>query len=126
MDFPTDKWAKKWPGFSRVHKIAWFWNKVNSIILDSLQNTGNTILVKYEDFFSENPVTRESTLLEIVNFLDLTENRMADWDKINREMAQKSNATKTDYLPPFEQWPLKEKEMFMELTEVMRARLGYK
>lgn len=125
MDFRDDKWEREWPYFSRVHKIAWYWNKVNSIIQDSLQTKENTLQVKYEDFFSENQSTRKSTILQVVDFLELAENRVADWNKINGATGQKSNATKVDFLPPFEQWPIKEKEKFMELTAIMRMRLGY-
>ncbi|WP_339925576.1 sulfotransferase domain-containing protein [uncultured Cyclobacterium sp.] len=125
-DFPGDGWEKEWPDFNRVHKIAWYWNKVNSIIQESLKNSENSIQIKYEDFFSKNQSIREKTILRVMEFLKLTEKRDADWNKINRIMNQRSNATKVEYLPPFDQWPIKEKEMFKMLTKEMRIKLNYK
>ena len=124
-DFPGDKHAKDWESFNRLQKIAWYWNKANSIILKDLIGLGCGMTLKYEDLFSRDLPKKKETLEMMINFLGLEEKIKPDWPMIENTLSQKTNATKTELLPPFEQWPEKEQKMLLALTKEMRGKLGY-
>ena len=73
LDFKNDKWQNHWGRFNRYEKLAWYWQKTNSVILNDLENLGpnKSIMLKYEHIFHKNKLIKTESFEKINQFLNI-------------------------------------------------------
>ena len=73
LDFKNDKWQKHWGRFNRYEKLAWYWQKTNSVIFNDLENLGpnKSIMLKYENIFHKNKLIKTESFEKINQFLNI-------------------------------------------------------
>ncbi|GAA4847827.1 sulfotransferase family protein [Algivirga pacifica] len=123
LDFEKDPYFYVWNDFSRIEKIAWFWNKCNELIMSSLPfNSDRVLHLKYEEFFGSD--NRRGELKKLLYFVGL---KMCDDDLIGLEkiLDHKRNINNNVLIRDFDTWQEEDQEKLLQLTKPMREILGY-
>jgi hypothetical protein len=124
LDYKDDPWLNEWESFSRMQKIAWFWNKTNLHLLDFYKNNKPISLhIKFEDIFSSDKEQRKKTIISILTFLKIkpSETLMAE---LLETIQTKSNTTKEEVFSGFEEWSKEEQQQFEQLTLTATKRIN--
>jgi hypothetical protein len=122
-DFEGDTHYHAWPTFSRPQKIAWYWNKCNTILMDFAEaNPTTTLHLKFEDLFSKNAATRQQMIERLLAFMkiELTAVQLQERLKL---MTVKKNQTQALVYEGVEAWTAAEQEQFMALTKEAQTRI---
>lgn len=115
--FPGDSWYHKWDDLSRFQKVCWWWQKKDSILLDSMPNDEGAISVRFEDIFDAPSLY--VGMRKIFVFLRLGLN-------INpSRMHQPVNATPKYTFPRWTHWTVEQLEQFDEIAGGHMRRCGY-
>lgn len=90
LDFKKYKWKNHWDRFNRYEKLAWYWQKTNSVILNDLENLGpnKSMMLKYEHIFNKNELIKTASFEKINQFLniEISENLISN-KKLNSQNA---------------------------------------
>lgn len=122
-DFEGDPHYHAWTSFSRQQKIAWYWNKCNTILMDfAAAHPTITLHLKFEDLFSKQAATRQQTIERLLAFMniELTTTQLQERLQL---MTVKKNQTQALVYDGVEDWTLEEQEQFMALTKEARMRI---
>ncbi|MFW6270618.1 MAG: hypothetical protein ACOC4G_11120 [Bacillota bacterium] len=63
-DFPEDKYYDRWDQMSMFERYCWYYNKVNSFVMERMIGRKNLMILRYEDLFG----SREF-FTEMLNFI---------------------------------------------------------
>ena len=115
-DFNNDPWYNEWESFSRMQKIAWFWNKTNLHLLDFLKkNKDITLYLKFEEIFSNDMELKKKSINSIFTFLKIKPSTELI-NELIEALNTKRNATKKDGFSGYEEWSKEEQQQFEQLT----------
>lgn len=68
VDF-DDLTQNAWNKFSRVERIAWYWNKCNSMLMEAKMSYGESAIhIKFEELFNASEEVKENTMRRLLNF----------------------------------------------------------
>ncbi|PKD21134.1 hypothetical protein APR41_12015 [Salegentibacter salinarum] len=112
---------RQWDFLSRMEKIAWYWNKCNKILYTELPKK-NSIHMKFENLFSEDPLVQKSELERIMSFLEKYNIDVLEFDELMNNKINKSNPSGVDRITNFEE---KNSVLVFKLTDEMRKNLNY-
>lgn len=125
MDFKDDKYNSKWSSLTRLEKICWYWNKCNEELFNyNYNNKEHSIIVKYEDLFSQDLLTRKEQFIDILSFLKI-DVRSDKFDELIDISFSKKNETSKKLTKDFDYWNESEKSVLLNMTQEMRNMLGY-
>ncbi|MFK7797632.1 MAG: sulfotransferase domain-containing protein [Aureispira sp.] len=116
-DFEGDPYQDAWSTFSRQERIAWYWNKCNTILMDFVEaNPTKTLHLQFEALFSKDAIIRQQTIERLLAFMsiELTNEQLQERLKL---MTVKKNQTKKMIFDGVETWTKEEQNKFYELTE---------
>lgn len=119
-DFPDDPYCDDWETFSRAEKVAWYWNKCNSILYQESFGYQNAMVVRFEDVFNTSDL---KGLNDIVDFLGMKLSRLNQGGQIDF-YSQKVNTNK-DRLYSFSQLSEPIKENIVEIITESSTLLDY-
>jgi len=116
---PGDPAGESWNRMSRIEKVAWFWNVIQSFAEDFKQEVGSdrVLTIRSEDLYTSTDAVRA-----IFRFLEVdasvSERRLA------KMLRRPVNAQRTGNLPPFGDWsPADQDALWRHAT--MAPRYGY-
>ena len=118
--FPDDPWHDRWNTMDRFEKIAWRWQKKDSILSDDMADLDNTLTVRFEDIFT---APDRPGLFEITRFLGFTDSEVAT--QLQHMGSRKMNATQNPPLPPWAEWDTDLVERFDRIAGKHLRRCGY-
>lgn len=118
--FPDDPYHDRWDKMSRFEKIAWRWQKKDSILADDLAELDNTLTVRFEDIFT---TPDRPGLYEIARFLGFSDNAVAA--KLGRIGTEKMNSTRRPPIPRWPDWDEELTQRFEEIAGEHLRRCGY-
>jgi len=104
---------------SRIEKVAWFWNVIQSFAEDFKQEVGRdrVLTIRSEDLY-----TSTDTVRTIFRFLEV--DVPVSERKLSKMLRRPVNAQRTGNLPPFGDWsPADQNALWRHAT--MAARYGY-
>lgn len=122
-DFPGDEHAESWEGFDRAQRVAWYWSKCNTILMDFAEaHPHRAQHMRFEDLFSDDPMRRRSSVEALLQFIqiDLTEAQLVARLAM---MSEKRNETKDVVVGGVESWTDAQQAQFDALTAVTQARI---
>lgn len=123
LDFKADAYKEEWENFSRLEKIAWYWNKCNTMLMDYYDNhKDHCIHIRFEDVFSKVKVIRLETIKNMLVFLgiEIEDNQL---HKLLDLSDIKKNATQTSVFEGVEEETEKELAKFYELTATANNKI---
>jgi hypothetical protein len=99
-----DPVRQRWDEMTRIEKVAWLWNEVQSFAEDFKErlDEGRILTVRSEDLYSESETTRS-----VFRFLDV--DNPLPVHRLTRLLRRPVNAQKTGNVPPYAQWPESDK-----------------
>ncbi|WP_249030397.1 sulfotransferase domain-containing protein [Tannockella kyphosi] len=101
--FKEDPYLKDWTSFSKFEKYCWFYNKLNTYVLEEMKNKDNFQVFKYEDIFLTEDKKRNFE--ELLNFAtDFS------YQKISATFIPELIDKKIDSKQPSTSWDLWNKE----------------
>ncbi|MGH1337111.1 MAG: hypothetical protein ACRBFS_13385 [Aureispira sp.] len=122
-DFEQDAQKEAWDTFDRQQKIAWYWNKCNTILMDFVAaNPNQTLHLKFEDLFSKEATVRQQTIERLLAFMKIELTPAQLQERLDL-MGIKKNQTKALVYEGVDQWTTTEQEQFMALTEEAQTRI---
>ena len=103
-DIEEDDFRDEWINMSKFEKYCWYYNKVNSYILDKLKGKANFRMYRHQDLFNNREV-----FYDMLKFASKFENGFKTSFSYNKKLMKKvhSNANK-DGFPGWKEW---DKEM---------------
>jgi hypothetical protein len=124
-DYSNDKYYNQWDKFNRIEKISWYWNKCNLELLNfSEKYPEKSLSLKYEEVFDPNVISRRTTLIKFLDFLNLNSGTLK-LDVIIEEMTKKANQTEKLLYEGYNNWSEAEKDSFDEITNEVKKILKY-
>ncbi len=118
--FPDDPYRDRWEAMTRFEKIAWRWQKKDSILADDVAELENTLTVRFEDIFT---TPGRPGLYEISRFVGFSDEVVTE--HLERMGAEKMNSTRR---PPIPRWPDWDEDLtrrFEEIAGEHLRRCGY-
>lgn len=122
-DIENDPHQNTWNTFSRMQKIAWYWNTCNRILIDfKNKNEAICLHIHFEDLFTKDATKKLKTVQQMLSFLDvkLSEDKIQELLKLT---SIKKNQTQELIFDGIEAWTEEEKKQFYDLTKTMRNKL---
>ena len=105
---------EEWNKYSRVEKIAWYWNKSNSILYTHyLKNQDNAILIKYEDLFLGTDEIKKNTICSILNLTSFSSNIATNTNTLFNLLNTRLNKSEN----------LSDKRDFEDFDEITKSKL---
>ncbi len=120
-DVANDPWHAAWKGFSRAERIAWWWQKCNSLLIDQTKGDGRCLHVKFEDLVD--PRSGPTEIARITGFLGLDGRKTVEGEKILQALAQPKNQTRHAAAAVLDDQSATSR--IRALTRDVRAKLGY-
>lgn len=94
VDF-GDLTQSEWNTLSRVERIAWYWNKCNSMLMETKISYGDSAIhIRFEDIFNSSKEIKEKTLRNLLSFTHPNYSIEANKDKVLELLNNKKNASK--------------------------------
>ncbi|MDF1673516.1 MAG: sulfotransferase domain-containing protein, partial [Vicingaceae bacterium] len=110
LDYKDDAWFNEWETFSRMQKIAWFWNKTNLQLLNFYKNNKSvTLHVKFENIFSADLELKKKSISSILTFLKIKPD-VTLMAKLLQTLNTKSNATQEEVYKGYDDWSSEEQQ----------------
>lgn len=123
LDFENDAYREAWDSFSRMEKIAWYWNKCNLLLLDFMQQHPKDCLhIRFEDIFSKDSTTRLKSIKGMLDFLDIHLKDQA-LEQLLELGKSKKNQTQEAIYSGYEEWTTEEQQRFEELTKTANHKI---
>lgn len=123
LDFPNDRFHLEWNDFSRVEKIAWYWNYCNKTLFDFyLKNSDYCLLIKFEDLFSDEDEKRMQSIKKVFNFIKVKFRNDRDLLNLSR---QKKNQNHGKLVEDFDSLISSDSKRYYQITKEMRGNLNY-
>jgi hypothetical protein len=119
--FPDDPYYHRWDKMSRFEKIAWRWQKKDSILANDVARLENTLTVRFEDIFAS---PNWFGLYQISRFLGFADDLVTE--NLRQMKVEKMNSTRR---PPIPRWPEWDKDLSNRFEEIAGAHLrrcGYR
>jgi hypothetical protein len=86
---------QKWAELSRVERIAWYWNKCNSMLMETKRGfCESAIHIKFEDVFNKSEEIKEEALKRLLNFTHPKYSIVANRATVLALLNNKKNASK--------------------------------
>lgn len=123
QDFSEKEQKKKWKHFSRMEKIAWYWNKCNTMLMDYYdRHEEHCLHIKFEEVFSKDKEVRLKSIGRMLDFVgveieDKNLHSLLDLSDV------KKNATKALVFEGIESASKEERSKFLELTASANNRI---
>lgn len=111
------KWDTEWDPFA---KICWFWNSVNSFILELQERFGSRrmLSMKFEDFID----IETGAYARPFEFLDVEPPPI---DEARKILCVKHNVQTVGDFPQYEYWSEQQRDTFYRITGKTMQQLGY-
>lgn len=122
-DLPDDPYCKAWPTMSRFERICWYWAMKDAQIMEALADREKTLTIKFERLFD--PDTGTACVLEMLEFLDLSDRLRVKASDIANHMQRRVNKTDEYLLPASDQWTDEQKTQFDRIAGAHMRRMGY-
>ncbi len=109
----------RWSDMSEAERLAWIWTIINSRIDRAQAMFGEDYLrLRYEDLFSKDT----AALKQVVSWMDLP------WrdDLASLMHQEKTNASRADTIPRFEDWPVEEQQRVHHHCGELMKKYGYR
>lgn len=120
--FPDDPFHSKWGEMDRFSKICWYWSKYNQLIEENLKTGIPHIRVSFESLFKEKDLAEWDKL---INFLELKDFQIENFDVLKYMTDSRSNEVKTFKIGKFPEWEDQKKEIFKTHCESFMQKYGY-
>jgi len=118
MDYNENITQKDWIGFSQFKKVAWYWAKMNNLILDYSSNNNNIITVKYEDIFLSDD---HKGLNHILDFIGLSKDTSNHKFPLTKKMNEASGTKDVG----INQWTEEQKEFYRDYLSKTALKFNY-
>lgn len=107
-DIKKDEYQDKWSDMSKFEKYCWYYNKVNSYILDKLAGKRNFRVYRHQDLFNKREI-----FYDMLKFASRFENGFKTCFSYNKKLMKKvhSNASKEKF-PNWQEWDEEMIEIF--------------
>jgi len=112
-DVADDSASERWDGWSPVQKLAWYWSTVNRHVVGQDPD----LVVRFEDMFDED----RSGLWRLLDCLDLEYDR----GPVLELASKRVNTNKSEFFPPYDEWPRSWQEQFWEVAGAAMEEFGY-
>jgi len=119
--------TEAWEAFSRQEKIAWYWNKCNSILYDKYKALDeNALHVTFEALFSGSMETRIESFKKVISFVEPTYVFDQNDDTLVALSAKKINRSKTlSGVEQFDDFDIEIQRKVLALVAPMSKKIGY-
>lgn len=125
-DFLEDPYFSTWLNFNRKQRIAWYWSKCNTLLLDFLEaNPTVTLHLKFEDLFSKEATLRQQTVEQLLAFMNIELTPQSLQERLEL-MNTKKNKTQKLIYEGVKDWSLADKKQFDILTKDVQERINSK
>jgi len=123
--FKDDPYANKWAQMGKFEKFAWYYNKLNTLVLNSMKGKKNFKLYRYEDLFiSKNKEENFKELLEFSTRFDDGFIRYYDFQP--SLLNKKINSSADNYkIPHWKEWDKKMANTLQKHCEDLMEKFGY-
>lgn len=111
--------SRKWEGWDRLEKLAWYWSYCNDYILSNLKSYP-CYQVKFEDLFGDNKLAEMEKLSKYIGLSDNAESHIK-----KESLSEKRNRNSAKLLEDIDHISHKLKKSIETLTKDTRERLGY-
>jgi hypothetical protein len=123
--FKDDPYSTKWNSMSKFEKFAWYYNKLNTLVLEFMKNKKNFKLYRYEDLFLGEKKEE--------NFIDLLEFSTKFDDGFSRKytfepsfLKKKINSASDEYkIPHWKNWDKKRAQILQKHCGNLMDMFGY-
>ena len=122
-DLPEDPWRRRWARFSRVERIAWWWQKINQVLIDNTRDDPRCLRIRFEDLF--NRQRGPDTVGQVLSFLDPAGDTHVDAQQLDAALSKRKNQTQFSLMGPFEDLPADEQARIYDIVAPVAAELGY-
>jgi len=107
-DFKDDLYAQKWKDMSKFEKLSWYYNKLNSFVLEKMSGKSNFKVYRYEDLLINQD--REKYFKEFLDFITNFEDGFSkNYEFKPQLLNRKVNSSSKNYvIPHWKEWKNKE------------------
>lgn len=122
-DFKDDRWRTEWSNFTRAERIAWWWQKCNSLLLGQTQNDPRCMRVGFENLFDH--AVGPELLRRIVCFLGGDDRQIIKDGVIEEVISKPCNETRHVATDDAGELRVADDGRLRDLTSSVRRSLGY-
>ncbi|HOB15543.1 MAG TPA: sulfotransferase [Defluviitoga sp.] len=123
--FKDDPYCDKWKNMSKFERYCWYYNKLNTFVLDSMKDKKNFRLYRYEDLFLSK--SRNEFFLDFLEFCSKFSDGFSRKYQFKPELLDKKlNSSADNYkLPHWKEWDRKMAQKMHEHCGKLMERFGY-
>jgi hypothetical protein len=122
-DITSDPWRSEWPRLSRAERIAWWWQKCNSLLLEQTGNDPRCLHLKFESIF--NSATGPAEMAKMLKFFGIENQASKCTEATLKALGDPKNQTRHSAGTPLDDSANSSASRVDEITGGLRARLGY-
>ena len=122
-DVDSDPWRSEWPRLSRAERIAWWWQKCNSLLLEQSENDPRCLHLKFETIFNADNGPAE--MAKMLDFFGIKNEAAKCAAATLKALGDPKNQTRHSADTPLDDALDKHGARIDEITGALRARLGY-
>jgi hypothetical protein len=122
-----EKTKKEWKKMDQFEKLAWSWAHINEYAINSIKNTAECRLIKFEDIFKSPNKTKN--LIDVISFLRQIENcppLIKNLEEATEEILQtKVNKSYYSIMPKWDKWSKEQAKILDLYCGRLMNKLGY-